>query len=408
MIDYYVTYKKGEKILNVNLDFNLEISNFNFKNLKSNIKNQILKLAKKLKAKKINIIVNGILISTLLITPIKTKNDYNSFTFINNNTISDTYSDNYWNIKDLISIENKINNIDNNSNNNINKTIKNIDTTNVNKNNEKIENDKGKEKIVTIYRNNGNVIKLPLDEYLIGVVGSEMPASFNIEALKAQTIVARTYTLKAIEENKKLTDTVSTQVYKDNSELKNIWKNDYDKYYNKIKNAVNDTKGLVITYNNKLIDAVYHSTSNGMTEDSIYVWNYSIPYLKSVSSEYDRNVSSYKRTIKFSYEEMSKILDTNIDSTTNFILERNESNRVTNVKINDISIKGTIFRNLLSLRSTDFEINIVNDEIVITTYGYGHGVGMSQYGANEMAKNGYNYSDIINHYYTNVKIISIP
>ena len=408
MIDYYVTYKKGEKILNVNLDFNLEISNFNFKNLKSNIKNQILKLAKKLKAKKINIIVNGILISTLLITPIKTKNDYNSFTFINNNTISDTYSENYWNIKDLISIENKINNIDNNSNNNINKTIKNIDTTNVNKNNEKIENDKGKEKIVTIYRNNGNVIKLPLDEYLIGVVGSEMPASFNIEALKAQTIVARTYTLKAIEENKKLTDTVSTQVYKDNSELKNIWKNDYDKYYNKIKNAVNDTKGLVITYNNKLIDAVYHSTSNGMTEDSIYVWNYSIPYLKSVSSEYDRNVSSYKRTIKFSYEEMSKILDTNIDSTTNFILERNESNRVTNVKINDISIKGTIFRNLLSLRSTDFEINIVNDEIVITTYGYGHGVGMSQYGANEMAKNGYNYSDIINHYYTNVKIISIP
>ena len=231
-----------------------------------------------------------------------------------------------------------------------------------------------------------------------------MPASFNIEALKAQAVVARTYALKTIKNNKILTDTVSTQVYKDNNELKKLWGLDFEKYYNKIKNAVENTKGLVITYNNQLIDAVYHSTSNGMTEEASYVWNYSIPYLKSVSSEYDKNASSYKRTISFTYDKISKIIDTNIDKNTEFILERNNSNRVTNVKINNITISGTTFRNLLSLRSTDFIINTNENDITITTYGYGHGVGMSQYGANGMANNGFNYKDILSHYYTNVTI----
>ena len=408
MINYYITYKNKEKILNINLDFNLEISNFNFNNLKSNIKKRILEIAKKLKTKKINIIVNGILISTLLITPTKTNNTDNNFTFINKNTIKSNYI-----IKEKTITNNNNNNIQTNiikSDNTITKTNKKANNNHVDKSKEKDKADEkesnliNNEKLITIYRSNGNVVSLSLDDYLIGVVASEMPASFNIEALKAQAIVARTYTLKSINDNKKLTDTTSTQVYKDNDELKNIWKNEYDKYYNKIKNVINDTKGLVITYNNKLIDAVYHSTSNGMTEDPIYVWNYSIPYLKSVNSEYDKNVSTYKRTTKFKYEDISKILDTNIDNTTNFILERNESNRVINVKVNDLSINGTTFRNLLSLRSTDFNIESTNDELIITTYGYGHGVGMSEYGANEMAKNGYNYKEIINHYYTNVEI----
>ena len=234
-----------------------------------------------------------------------------------------------------------------------------------------------------------------------------MPASFNIEALKAQAIVARTYALKRISENKILTDTLSTQVYKDNSELKNMWGNDFNKYYNKVKESVDSTKGIVMTYNNKYIDAVYHSTSNGKTEDAIYVWGNNIPYLKSVDSSFDKNVSSYERKKEMSLEEISNILDTNITKDTIFILERNTSNRVVNVKFNDIELTGTTFRSLLGLRSTDFTIELSDSSIIITTHGYGHGVGMSQYGANEMAKSGYNYENILTHYYKGITITKI-
>lgn len=424
MLDYYITYKENEKILNINLNFDLEISDFNFNKL-GNTKNKILKLAKRINAKKINIIINGIIISTLMLSPAKLKNDYkDTITFLSKNTIKNNFNkyefedkiDNTITIKDdvkdkvIINVNNtpKQTSIINNYNN-TKKDSTNIKTSSNNnktseQNNNITEVNKTSENIITIYRSNGTVLNIELEEYLIGVVASEMPASFNIEALKAQAIVARTYALKRISENKVLTDTVSTQVYKDNSELKKVWKEDYDKYYNKIKNAVLTTKGLVITYNGKLIDAVYHSTSNGMTEDSIYVWDYSLPYLKSVSSEYDKSVSTYKKYIFITYENISKILNTTIDKNTQFILSRNQSNRVTEIKVNDISLNGTTFRNLLGLRSTDFELELLDDNIKITTYGYGHGVGMSQYGANSFGNNGYNYKDILKHYYTGISI----
>ena len=234
-----------------------------------------------------------------------------------------------------------------------------------------------------------------------------MPASFNSEALKAQAIVARTYALKRISENKTLTDTVSTQVYKDNTELKDLWKNDFNKYYSKVKNAVESTKGIVLTYNGAYIDAVYHSTSNGMTEDAIYVWGNNIPYLKSVESKSDKNVSSYKREVTFTYEKLSNALNTEINKDTTFVLERNSSGRVTNVKVNDIEIKGTTFRSLLGLRSTDFTIELASESVIITTYGYGHGVGMSQYGANSLANMGYSYKSILSHYYQNISFTYI-
>lgn len=256
---------------------------------------------------------------------------------------------------------------------------------------------------VTIYRSTGKVLTLDLEEYLIGVVASEMPASFNIEALKAQVVLARTYALKAIKNNKKLTDTVSTQTYIDNNEMKTKWGNVYDKYYNKIKDAVTKTKGIYVTYNGELIDAVYHSTSNGKTEDAINVWGYSIPYLKSVESEYDKNVSSYFRTITKTENDILKSFG--IDELTNLeIISRNSSGRVEKIKVSDNIYSGFDFRNLLSLRSADFDIEKDNDNYIITTRGYGHGVGMSQYGSNEMAKDGYTYEQIIKHYYTGVKI----
>lgn len=229
-----------------------------------------------------------------------------------------------------------------------------------------------------------------------------MPASFNFEALKAQAIIARTYTLKKINKNQVLTDTTSTQVYKDNTELKTMWGSSYETYYNKIKLAVDSTKGEYITYNNQYIDAVYHSTSNGYTVDAKDIWGNDIPYLKSVNSIWDKDASSYLRTTTFDLNEVNTLL--NLTLNTNIELIRNSNNQVMNVIIGNQSFTGVEFRNLLGLRSTDFDININDNNVTITTRGYGHGVGMSQYGANGMANAGYSCDQIINHYYTNVQI----
>jgi len=257
--------------------------------------------------------------------------------------------------------------------------------------------------IVTVYRSNGSVVNLDLEEYVIGVVAAEMPASFNLEALKVQAILARTYALKSKQTGKKLTDTVSTQVYIDTNQMKNKWGSDYSKYYNKIKKATTQTKGMYIIYNGSIIDAVYHSTSNGYTEDSTEVWGYSLPYLKSVESSWDKNVSSYQRTKEFKVDEVLKLLG--VDNLENIeIISHNSSGRVSKVKVGDTTYSGVDFRSLLSLRSTDFDIELNESSIKITTRGYGHGVGLSQYGANEMANMGYSYLRIISHYYKGIKI----
>lgn len=261
------------------------------------------------------------------------------------------------------------------------------------------------EKEITVYRTNGTILNLSMDEYLIGVVGAEMPASFNIEALKAQAIVARTYALKKIESGGKLTDSVSTQRYKDNNELKKDWGSSFDNYYQKIKNAVESTKDQAIYYQGNLIDAVYHSTSNGKTEDSVYVWGNSIPYLKSVDSSWDTSASSYLRETSKDFNNVLTLLGIDIREDISFeILSRDNSGRVLEIKVGDEIFSGIEFRTLLGLRSTDFDLTLENNTLNITTRGYGHGVGMSQYGANGMAKQGYTYDKILKHYYTGVSI----
>ena len=279
-----------------------------------------------------------------------------------------------------------------------------------NKVNEK-ENDKTEEKqvketienAITLYRSNGEILNLTINEYLIGAVAGEMPASFNIEALKAQAVVSRTYLLKRIKNNNIIIDSTMQQVYKDNNELKNMWKNDFDKYYSKIKKAVLDTDKIAIYYNGDYIDALYHSTSNGYTLNSENVWSNAIPYLKGVESKWDLNASSYlKNTNKdiayvlslFGIDDINKIQ----------IVSRDDTNHVKEIKVGDKIYKGTAFRSLLKLRSTDFDIMVNDNSVVFITRGFGHGVGMSQYGANGMANEGYNYIDILNHYYTNVSI----
>jgi len=261
---------------------------------------------------------------------------------------------------------------------------------------------------VNIYRNNGTIETIELEEYVVGVVAAEMPAAFHIEALKAQSIAARTYALKSIQEQRILTDDEKTQSYKDINELKELWGNNFDTYYKKIKKAVDSTKKQAIFYNNEYIEALYHSTSNGYTENSYEVFGHIHPYLVSVNSSWDINATSFLRDKTFTFNELSNILGLDFNKDTSVeILERNASGRITRIKINDNYYTGTNFRMLLGLRSTDFDITIDNNNVTFTTRGYGHGVGMSQYGANGMGNMGKTYVEILKHYYPGTTIKTV-
>jgi len=253
---------------------------------------------------------------------------------------------------------------------------------------------------ITIYRSNGSIINLNMTDYLIGVVSSEMPASFNLEALKAQSVLARTYALKAKQTGKKLTDTVSTQSYIDIDQMKNKWRNSFNTYYNKIKNAVENTNGEYLSYNGNYIEALYHSTNNGKTESSLDVFGNYYPYLISVSSEYDKNASNYLRTINMPLDTISNKLGLSLNNDSVIsILSYTDGGNIKEININGNNFSGKKVRELLGLRSADFDISISDNNANITTRGYGHGVGMSQYGANGMANAGYSYKDILSHYY---------
>lgn len=250
---------------------------------------------------------------------------------------------------------------------------------------------------------------LDLEEYVIGVVAGEMPASFEIEALKAQAIAARSYALSKIEtstESYDLVTDITNQVYITTEDMQEKWGEDYDFYYDKIKNAVSATKNLVMEYEGDVISAYYFAMSNGSTEDVSLVFGESRDYLKSVDSSWDESVKNFSVTTTFTKEEFCSKLSIDCSNITIGAIDRSSTNRVNTIVINDKEFKGTTLRTLLGLRSTDFTIDIA-DDIKITTKGYGHGVGMSQYGANEMAKNGASYEEILNHYYKDIDIVEI-
>lgn len=262
------------------------------------------------------------------------------------------------------------------------------------------------DKTVKVKLNNGEIINISLEEYVIGVVGSEMPALFNEEALKAQSIAARTYALKKDSVGATLVASTSDQVYKTNSELKSMWGESFNTYYEKVKKAVMATKGEVMMYNGKYIDALYFSTSNGRTEDPIYVWNYSAPYLKSVDSKWDIGTKFFNATKTIPISELNQKLGVNINSVNDIqIKSQTTGGRVNSIIIGGKEFTGVNVRMLLGLRSSDFTVSESGSNIVFITKGWGHGVGMSQYGANEMAKAGYNYSQILKHYYTGITIV---
>ncbi len=270
-------------------------------------------------------------------------------------------------------------------------------------------NETKEEKVVKLLDSN-KIISLSLEDYIIGVVSCEMPASYEIEALKAQAVASRTYALEKMNYNNNydLENSTNNQCYHDNEKLKSKWGNNYEKYYNKISKAVNDTVGIYMTYKGNIIKAFYFSTSNGYTEDVKDVFGSTLDYLVSVESPWDKNSKNFEKTVSFNEEDFLKKLNIN-DKTVNKIeiLNKTKSNRIYDLSINNIKFKGTTFRKLLGIRSTDFEINKKDNIIYITTKGYGHGVGLSQYGSNEMAKLGYTYKEILKHYYKNIEINNV-
>ena len=249
---------------------------------------------------------------------------------------------------------------------------------------------------------NDELLTLPLEDYVIGVVAQEMPASFYDEAIKAQAVAARTFALYNLQNNDYLT--TGMQAYISVEQMQEKWKEEFDYYYNKIKNLVLETKDLVLTYNGNLIKSYYYAMSNGMTEDSLAVFNEDLPYIKEVSSIYDNeSLNKFSYELVLSKEEFCSKLNISCSKINISSIEKDYSNRVSSLKINNKTFSGIEVRKLLDLRSTDFNIEVA-DNIIITTKGYGHGVGMSQYGANGMAKDNKNFIEILNHYYQNVEI----
>lgn len=278
------------------------------------------------------------------------------------------------------------------------KTI--ISGFNTNKNEEKIR----------IKRSNGNIETMNLEDYLVGVVSSEVPVSFEKEAIKAQAVAARTYAMKQIQNSKErdydVTDDVMTQVYQDDNKLREKWQNNYDEYINKIKECVSSTEGEYITYDDQIIYAFFFSTSNGKTEDNKNVFGQDLPYLKVVDSSFDQNeTKSFITKVELNLSDFYNKLGLNYSDELSITdITKTESGRVNSLRINGIEFKGRTFQSKLSLRSTDFEITRNEDKVVIQTKGFGHGVGMSQYGANALAKQNKNYEEILKYYYQGTKI----
>ena len=277
--------------------------------------------------------------------------------------------------------------------------------------------------IINVYNVNKNKIeKIDIEEYLYGVLSSEMPSTFDEEALKAQAIAARTYVIYKMENNitsghknsAVCTNSAHCQAYTSYDDLKKVKGEDWIKSdYVKVKKAVDDTKGQIVSYEEKAILTLYFSTSSGKTENSKDVFSTQYPYLVSVDSPYEENSPKYSTTysikkskfikyIKNIYPQINISLD-KLDKEVS-IVDRTDGGCVKIIEVGNVKISGTDMRKILNLNSANFTINYNNDEMNFTVKGYGHGVGMSQWGAEGMAKKGYKYYDILFHYFKGTDI----
>ncbi|MEL7568295.1 MAG: stage II sporulation protein D [Dehalobacterium sp.] len=267
----------------------------------------------------------------------------------------------------------------------------------------------------------GKTANMYLEDYLVGVLAAEMPAEFEIEALKAQAIAARTYALKKIKAfqgsgNKVhpkaeiCSDPSHCQGWLSAKEMKAKWGwlKSWE-YERKLKLAVRETAGEVAKFQQDLIDPVYHSTCGGQTENAEEVWTYSVSYLKSVPCSWDRQSPKFESSLIIPLTDFNKKLDLNIKATdfsskTLQILSKTATGRVKTLSVSNKVFSATDFRRRLSLNSTNFTWNVTNEGIIFQTIGYGHGVGMCQYGANGLAQKGYRAENILKHYFPGIKV----
>lgn len=278
--------------------------------------------------------------------------------------------------------------------------------------------------IKVLHKGTNKIEEIPFEEYLYGVVSAEMPASYEKEALKAQAIVARTYTLYKIIGNSSkhkganICDSSSCcQAWISKENRLSRWEEEKrTEYWNKIVNCVNETQGKIITYEKKPINAFFHSNSGGTTEKPINVWGGSgYPYLQSVQTSGEDAYSQYSSKVtltKEKFEETMKKAHSNfkIDYKKKDcikIKEYTEGGRVKTITIGNVELSGVEVRTLFGLKSANFKVTIENKNIIFEVIGYGHGVGMSQTGADSLAKQGKNYEEIIYHFYTGVEIENI-
>ncbi len=265
----------------------------------------------------------------------------------------------------------------------------------------------------------GQILEMGLEEYVLGVLAAEMPAEFEPEALKAQAVAARSFTLYCAAGDKHndaqvCTDFACCQAWKDEAKMRTDWGEGYDKYRQKLESAVDSTAGQRLIYDGQPIFAAFHSSSAGCTESCGAIWS-ELPYLISVPSPEDENsVPNYVSQL-----ELSK-LDFR-DTLLHFYPEADfsgeeaqwlgevlleDSGRVDRLMLGGVSVPGTKLRDIFALRSTAFTLEYTGESFLFTVTGFGHGVGMSQYGANVMASQGHDYTAILAHYYPGAALVS--
>lgn len=257
-----------------------------------------------------------------------------------------------------------------------------------------------KEEPVVHMKQENQTKQIPLEEYLIGVVAAEMPASYELEALKAQAIAARTF---ASHRDFIVDNTIMTQAYLTVEQQKELWKENFNHYRSKIETAVRETEGIVIVYQGEVISAVFSACSNGKTNNADEYWGNEKPYLKSVNSEWDQAYPNYQTKVSFTFEQLQEKLETkNLHEIQ--VLNTYDSGYVAEVKVDETIYSGKQLREKLQLKSSAFTVERLENGYQFTTYGYGHGIGMSQFGAHQMALQGKKYDEILTHYYTGVEL----
>ncbi|MFE5324143.1 stage II sporulation protein D [Paenibacillus sp. NPDC056579] len=276
--------------------------------------------------------------------------------------------------------------------------------------------------VIPVYLSKEKKIQsVQLEAYVRGVLAAEMPIEFELEAMKAQAMAARTYIVRRILDQDFsnmpvsgawVTDTIAHQAYSTDDDLKARWGAAYVSNMDKLSRAVNETKDSVLTYQGKPIEATFFSTSNGYTENSEDYWNQYIPYLRSVPSPWDVQLSPrYRETTVLTAKELqtklglrSAVPASASGSGAMKVIETTQGHRIKNISIGGKTFTGRDVREKLGLASSQFQWSWKGSSLQITTFGYGHGVGMSQWGANGMAKEGRKAEDIVKYFYTGIEI----